>query len=150
MAEPTFINGAWWAYREDGVWLLWNQPANRWEEQPSGPQQQAAYPPYQQSAYPQQYGYGQPAYPQPAYPAQPKTNGMAIASLVLGILWICWVGSILALVLGYVGKKQIDNSQGTEGGRGLAIAGITLGWIGIGFLVWAIGVDIADGGLGSS
>ncbi|MDQ3987118.1 MAG: DUF4190 domain-containing protein [Actinomycetota bacterium] len=150
MAEPTFINGAWWAYREDEVWLRWNPGANSWEEQPSGPQQQAAYQPYQQPSYVPQYGYGQPVYPQPAYPASPKTNGMAIASLILGILWVCWVGSILALVLGYVGKNQIDNSQGAETGRGLAIAGIALGWIGVAFLVWAIGADIADGGLGSS
>ena len=33
---------------------------------------------------------------------------MAIASMVLGILWIVWIGSILALVFGYVAKSQID------------------------------------------
>ncbi len=59
---------------------------------------------------------------------------MAIASLVLGILWIWWVGSTLALIFGYVGKNQIDESGGAQGGRGLAIAGIVLGWVGIGAL----------------
>ena len=32
---------------------------------------------------------------------------MAIASLVLGILWIYGLGAILALVFGYMAKKQI-------------------------------------------
>jgi Domain of unknown function (DUF4190)/Protein of unknown function (DUF2510) len=62
------------------------------------------------------------------------TNGFAIASLVLGILWIYWIGSILALVFGYVAKSQIDGSQGRQGGRGMAIAGIVLGWIGVAIL----------------
>jgi hypothetical protein len=38
------------------------------------------------------------------------TNGLAIASLVLGILWLGGLGSILALVFGYIAKKQIDDS----------------------------------------
>ena len=37
-----------------------------------------------------------------------STNGLAIASMVLGILWLWWIGSILALVFGYVAKGQID------------------------------------------
>lgn len=57
---------------------------------------------------------------------------------MLGILWLYWVGSILALVFGYVGKGQIDRSNGWQGGRGLAIAGIVLGWIGIGTLILVI------------
>lgn len=65
---------------------------------------------------------------------QAKTNGMAIASLVLGILWLYWIGSALALIFGYMGRKQIDESGGAEAGRGLAVAGIVLGWVGVGFL----------------
>ena len=64
-----------------------------------------------------------------------KTNGLAVASMVLGILWICWIGSILALVFGYVAKRQIDQSGGQMAGRGMAIAGIVLGWVGVGFLI---------------
>lgn len=75
--------------------------------------------------------------PGPAPPGG-ATNGMAIASLVLGILWLWWVGSILALIFGYVGKQQIDQSQGRQSGRGLAIAGIVLGWIGVGMAVLTI------------
>lgn len=72
---------------------------------------------------------------QPVAVQQQKTNGMAIASMVLGILWLYWVGSVLALVFGYVGKKQIDESGGMQSGRGMAIAGIVLGWVGVGFLL---------------
>jgi hypothetical protein len=73
-----------------------------------------------------------PPPPGPAFSAPPRrtTNGLAVASLVLGILWLYGVGSILALVFGYVGKRKIDQSNGAQGGRGLAIAGIVLGWIG--------------------
>ena len=60
---------------------------------------------------------------------------MAIAAMVCGILWLYWLGSILALVFGYVAKSQIDRSQGTQTGRGMAVAGIVLGWVGVGFLV---------------
>ena len=67
-----------------------------------------------------------------------KTNGFAIAALVLGIIWIYWIGSILALVFGYIAKSQIDSSGGEQTGRGMAIAGIVLGWIGVGILLLLI------------
>jgi hypothetical protein len=114
-------------------------------QQPQYGQPQYTQPPYgqydQQYAQPQ-YGqqYGQPGgYPQqygapvgyPYVPAQ-KTNGMAIASMVLGILWVYWIGSILALVFGYIARNQIRERG--EGGAGMAVAGIVLGWVGIGIL----------------
>jgi hypothetical protein len=58
---------------------------------------------------------------------------MAVASLVLGIIWIYWVGSILALIFGYIARAQIR--QRGEQGDGMAVAGIVLGWIGVGVLV---------------
>ena len=64
-----------------------------------------------------------------------QSSGLAVASMVLGILWICWIGSILALIFGYIAKRQIDASGGKIGGRGMAIAGIVLGWIGVGVLL---------------
>jgi len=75
-----------------------------------------------------------------------STNGLAIASMVLGILWIYWVGSILALVFGYVAKGQIDRAAGHQTGRGMAIAGIVLGWIGVAILAlgYAFAVVLAD------
>ncbi|QVT81512.1 hypothetical protein ENKNEFLB_03922 [Nocardioides aquaticus] len=72
------------------------------------------------------------------------TNGLAIASMVLGILWLYWVGSILALVFGYVARAQIKRSHGQQVGGGMAVAGIVLGWIGIGIaLVFVIGAIVA-------
>jgi hypothetical protein len=58
--------------------------------------------------------------------------------LVLGIVWIYWIGSILALIFGYIAKNQIDESRGAQSGRGMAIAGIVLGWIGVGTLILVI------------
>ena len=72
------------------------------------------------------------------YVQQPKTNGLAVASLVLGIIWIYWIGSILALIFGYNAKGQIDRSNAMQGGRGLAVAGIVLGWVGVGTLAFVL------------
>jgi hypothetical protein len=74
---------------------------------------------------------------------QATTNGLAIASMVLGILWLYWIGSILALVFGYVAKGQIDRSAGRQTGRGMAIAGIVLGWIGVAALVLVVVMAVA-------
>lgn len=69
----------------------------------------------------------------PGYVTNAGTNGMAIASMVLGILWLYWVGSILALIFGYIALGQIK--QRPQSGQGMAIAGIVLGWIGVAALV---------------
>jgi hypothetical protein len=57
-----------------------------------------------------------------------KTNGLAIASLVLGILCCVPFGGVLAIILGVVALQQIS-AQPQTGGKGLAIAGIVLGSI---------------------
>jgi Domain of unknown function (DUF4190) len=81
-------------------------------------------------------GYQPPG--QPVIVGHPRTNGFAIASLVLGIFWLYGIGSILALVFGYKAKGEVDRSGGRQTGRGLAIAGIVLGWIGVALLVVVI------------
>jgi hypothetical protein len=60
---------------------------------------------------------------------------MAVASLVLGVLFCFVVTGILAVIFGNVALGRIDASQGTQKGRGLAIAGIVLGWVGIGLML---------------
>jgi branched-subunit amino acid permease len=65
---------------------------------------------------------------------------MAVTSLVLGILWIGGLGSLLALIFGIIGLRSIDQSEGAETGRGLAIAGIVLGAVGVGFIVLIVAV----------
>jgi hypothetical protein len=60
--------------------------------------------------------------------------------MVLGIVWVYWIGSILAIVFGHVALSQIKKSGGTQGGRGMAIAGLVLGYVSIGlsilFIAW--------------
>jgi hypothetical protein len=79
----------------------------------------------------------------------PKYNGFAIASMVLGILWIWWIGSILAIIFGFVALSQIKASQGAQTGRGMAIAGLVLGFIGLGsilffLLIAAVGSSVSS------
>jgi hypothetical protein len=68
----------------------------------------------------------------------PRTNGFAIASLVVGLLWMGWIGSVLAIVFGHVALSEIHRSGGTQSGRGIAIAGLVVGYLGavtlLGFL----------------
>jgi prepilin-type processing-associated H-X9-DG protein len=57
---------------------------------------------------------------------KPKTSGLAITSLILGLIGACSLGllSIVGLILGIMASKKIKASGGAVGGRGLAIAGI--------------------------
>jgi hypothetical protein len=70
-----------------------------------------------------------------------STNGLAIASMVLGIIWVYWLGSVLALIFGFIALNQIGKRN--EGGRGMAIAGIVLGFIGLGVLILVIILAVA-------
>ena len=74
--------------------------------------------------------------PLPALP--PKNNALAIASLVCGVAQVMlWpLATIPAVVLGHVARHQIRRTG--EAGSGLALAGLILGWIGVGFLVLAV------------
>ncbi|NPC95346.1 DUF4190 domain-containing protein [Nocardioides sp. zg-DK7169] len=67
----------------------------------------------------------------------PKNSGMAVAGLVLGIIgvvpcfWGCFIFSILGIVFGQLGKKEIRESHGAKKGEGLAKWGVILGIAGI-------------------
>jgi hypothetical protein len=80
----------------------------------------------------------------PAYaPAVQTTNGFSIASLVLGIVWVFGLGAILAVIFGFVARKQIRESGGRQGGAGMALAGIILGFVGIaGLILWIVFVSV--------
>ncbi|CAN5522440.1 hypothetical protein BH20ACT23_BH20ACT23_13500 [soil metagenome] len=147
--QPVHHNGAWWSRDPSGLIHYYDDQAGAWKpwdpatSQTSPPGEWTGAPPASYSNSTPQYAGG---YPQPVYVVQGKTNGLAIASLVLGILWLWWLGSVLALIFGYVGKNQIDRSGGQESGRGMAIAGIVLGWIGVGtltviILLFAVGAS---------
>jgi hypothetical protein len=121
---------------------------------PPGSYPQGGFPPVSQSApgpYPpapafpgQAPGGGYQSPPVPGYWSQPpapgfvpvtRTNGLAIASLVLGILWLFWLGSLVGLILGLVALKQIKDRN--QGGRGIAIAGVVLS------VLWLVGFVVA-------
>ncbi len=68
----------------------------------------------------------------------PKTSGMAIASMVVGIVsffggFLCCgvVLPIVAIVLGHVSYAQISNRPNELTGKGFAIAGFTIGYTGL-------------------
>jgi hypothetical protein len=68
---------------------------------------------------------------------------------VLGILWLYWVGSILAVIFGHIALSQVRRTG--QGGRGLAIAGLVLGYVGLALLLLVIflvivGVTVAHTG----
>ncbi|MGW0431452.1 DUF4190 domain-containing protein [Micromonospora sp. NPDC003197] len=80
---------------------------------------------------------GPPPYPPPPYPwpqfvVRRPTNNMAIASLVVALasLFTCTLLGGLAVYLGNRGRAEIRNTG--EEGDGLALAGIIVGWIGVG------------------
>ncbi|HXN78928.1 MAG TPA: DUF4190 domain-containing protein [Candidatus Dormibacteraeota bacterium] len=69
--------------------------------------------------------------------ATPRSDGLAIASLVVGILslvcsFIC-LGVILgpaAAIMGFISRQRIATSGGALGGGTLAVVGLVLGVIG--------------------
>ncbi len=78
------------------------------------------------------------AYPGPgvamAY-GPPRTSGLAIASLVLGLLWLGGLGSLLAIIFGSVAVGQVNKSNGQVIGKGIAWSGLILGIIGLALIV---------------
>jgi hypothetical protein len=71
--------------------------------------------------------------------------------MVLGILWIYWIGSVLAVIFGCISLRQIRERG--EGGRGMAIAGVVLGAVGVCTLVGVIIIIVvvaASGGFHST
>jgi hypothetical protein len=79
--------------------------------------------------------------PMPTVPPQaPRTNGIAVASLVCGILAVLLfftvvfpiILGILALIFGAVG---IGNANKGAGGKGMAIAGLICGAVGIAAMI---------------
>lgn len=103
---------------------------------PAPPAPPAQSPPWTPPpAYPVPPGYqqGQPVAPQWA---GPKTDGLAIASLVVGIISVTCAGYLgiilgpMALIFATRARNRIEKSGGWTKGASLATAGIVLGVIG--------------------
>jgi len=65
-------------------------------------------------------------------PLKPKTSGLAIASLVCGI--VAWtllpilVTAVAAVVTGQMAKREIKSKPDAVSGNGMATTGLILGW----------------------
>lgn len=70
------------------------------------------------------------------------TSGLAIGSLVCGLFWVGGLGSIAAVILGYLALREIRRNPLRVGGRHMAIAGVILGWLGIAGLALMIFIGI--------
>lgn len=97
-------------------------------------------PPAYGSAAP--YGASAPAFGSPAAYGAPyyggyapaKTNTLAVVSLIsslVGIFLIPFLGSIVGVITGHMALSRLKTSG--EQGRGLALAGTIIGWVGVGF-----------------
>jgi hypothetical protein len=112
---------------------------------PPGPYSPGPYPPPgPPGGYPGGYPGGPPPPPPQWGPSGGGTNGLAIASLVLGAagLVACGITAIPGLILGIIAINQINNSPVRQEGKGLAIAGtvisaivIVISLIGLAFLL---------------
>lgn len=104
-----------------------------------------AYPP----PLPRGYGYP-PAAPGYGYPPPQLTNRLATASLVLGIvgavvaLFTFGIPSILAVVFGHLSLSQIRRDP-SQRGRGMAIAGLVLGYVVIAGLALLVFIPVLQG-----
>jgi hypothetical protein len=63
--------------------------------------------------------------------APPQTSGLAIGSMICGILGFLTAGltGLPAVILGHIGLSQIKKSGGALGGGGFAITGLITGYI---------------------
>jgi len=113
---------------------------------PAPQQQPPAYVPAAGPLEYQQPGYaagGYPGYPQDMYGnyVAPPSQGLSIASMVLGILAIpstfCYgfgfLLAVLAIIFGHVGHSQSKRQTGQA--NGMAVAGLICGYISLGIVL---------------
>lgn len=74
----------------------------------------------------------------------PRTNSLAVVSLVFGILaWVCLpgLGALVAVICGHSARSEIRRAPpGSVEGDGMALAGLILGWIQLGVALALLGV----------
>lgn len=85
---------------------------------------------------------GPPLDPAVAFGLPPETSGKAIFSLFCGIIILFFPFSICAVIFGYLALGDIRKSPGRLKGRGVAISGIVLGYLGVVLTIGFIGLAI--------
>ncbi len=74
--------------------------------------------------------FGPASTPAQVSPQSAKTSGMAIASMICGILGLLlWLPCIPAIILGHLGLSAIKKSAGALKGGGMAVAGLVMGYL---------------------
>ncbi len=61
----------------------------------------------------------------------PETSGLAVGSLISGILFFFFPAAVLAIVLGHLSRSEIRRSGGRKKGAGMALAGLIFGYFGV-------------------
>ncbi|HEU4387599.1 MAG TPA: DUF4190 domain-containing protein [Blastocatellia bacterium] len=106
-----------------------SQPGMPNQSPPYGYAQPGSYsppaPPPQASPYSIAPSYGAPY--ESYYPA-PKTDGFAIAALVLGLIPCTCIPSILAVIFGHISLSRINSAPELYSGRTMAMWGTGLGY----------------------
>jgi hypothetical protein len=132
--SSTSQGPGWWL-ASDGKWYppeLWTGPRAQ------GPASGGAV--YGGGVPPGSAGYGAGT-PYGQIPLK-KTNGLAVAALVCGCTgFLFFIPGILAVIFGFIARKQITRANGLQKGDGMAIAGIILGFAWMALLVATIALD---------
>lgn len=135
-------DGQWWW---DGQqWTPAQQPAESATEPATAPAtdpftgRAADAPPAVQNVLP---AWGQPAVQWHPVAPTVSRDGLAVASLVLGVLWIFGLGSVAAVVCGHVSRRRA--AQTGQRPSGLALAGLVLGYAGCALFVVGVLAAIA-------
>jgi hypothetical protein len=71
------------------------------------------------------------------------TSGYAIASLIcslLGYIGVFGFGPLLGIIFGHLALREIDRSNGALQGRGIAQAGLILGYIALGLALLLVAI----------
>lgn len=81
--------------------------------------------------------------PYASYYAPPPTSGLAIASMVCGLVgfmlcYFCALLGIPAVICGHMALKQMNEAPLPMSGRGMALTGLILGYLWIGLTLLAI------------
>ena len=71
---------------------------------------------------------------QPNASGAAQNSGKAIASLICGIFFFVLPASIVAIIMGHLSLSDIRRSAGRLSGRGMAITGLVLGYVGLSFI----------------
>jgi type IV pilus assembly protein PilA len=78
-----------------------------------------------------------PGAAQPAiYP--PQSSGKALASLIFGLFFFVFPAAVVAIVFGHLSLSEIRKSAGRLTGRGMAMAGLILGYIGVAMIPFVL------------